>query len=383
LATPLQVNESLKDDEPVIDFSNIFGAFDDVEDPALKTKIEELKALLNLQIHTFDVDTEKVKPKDIEQILKFVPAINEPVSVNDFLAKLNTLNSELVDKEKFKNIRRYNLENLPSFNQMKETNLRAINTVLLASPLKKDLNTLIDDQNQSEKGATFDQQVSGAFFILNLFGLDQEKNKKADFTSLSNDSQHAFYAAYCDILISEDEGLRIKSKAVYENYKIPTLVFSVGEFINYFKGRVAAREYSLVDFINSLYTEINDDNFLYDYVSTQFNRITKYYKPKETYFDYFNLLEYLDDKDTGRAIVLAPDRNLSLFYDEFKFILNKIVSCFGIDLKGNGEFTETDHQEILGKKWEGRIWGISGIAVYLEINSGTNKLSIVIEEIKK
>lgn len=381
LATPLQVNDDLKNADSTFDLSNIFSVFDTIDVPELKEKINELKTLFNSPTLKFNVDEEKLRPKDKEHLLKIVPEINSPVSMNDFFAHFQTLFLELNDKKSFKDFRRYNLENLPAFSTIQKTDLNAINEILKASPFQKDLNELIEQNNQTGKESTFNQQISNGFMLLNFFGLDKEKNKKANFVSLTNDSQHSFFAAYCDIMITEDEGLRIKSKILYENYNIPTQVCSVEEFIDYYKNRIPGQKFSLVDFINSLNSQIKLENFSHEFNSTQFNRNTKYYKPAINYFEYFDLMEFIDDVDTGRAIVLVPNRNLSLFYQELKLIVNKIVAVFGTDLLNRGDFSDEEISEIDESKWSGRIWGIEGIAVCLEINSGTGKLSLNIGKV--
>lgn len=86
--------------------------------------------------------------------------------------------------------------------------------------------------------------------ILNLFGLDQESNKKANFISLSTDAQHAFYARYCDELISEDERLRTKAKILYENYGIATSIYSIDNFLQFNQSNNYSKSLTLAEFIN-------------------------------------------------------------------------------------------------------------------------------------
>lgn len=379
-ATPSQVDADLQNNTEATDFTNLFSAFDDIESPEIKAQVDILKAMFASPTFTFFADENKLRPQDRTQLLKVVPEINAPVSLNDFFIKSQELYKELNDKKSFKDFRRYNLENLP-FSNIHNIDLKTVNDALKTSPLKKDLNELIDQQNQSDKNATFNQQISHGFILLNFFGLDKEKNKKADFTALTNDSQHAFYAAYCDIIVTEDEGLRTKAKILYENYNIPTKVFSVEEFIDFHKRKSADQITCVADFLNSLNNQINPDNFSHQFDSTQFNRKTTYFNPTFAYFDYFNLIEFIDDVDTGRAIVLAPNRDLSFFWEELKLILNKIVACFGIDLLQKGDLSDDDINKIEEGAWEGRLWGIAGIAVSLEVNVGTKKLSLVVNKI--
>ena len=222
------------------------------------------------------MDLEKLRPQDLEMINKIVPGINKSFSISDMFTQMQKLNEELSDKKKFKDFRRYNLENLPGFNTLKDVSVESINNILSNSALGKNLNELIEQQNSDGK-ATFNQKVVSCFMILNLLGLDQESNKKANYISLSNDAQHAFYGAYCDVLISEDEGLRTKAKVLYDNYGIVTSIYSIDDFLKLNEIDIVSKSLSLVEFINALKEDVNSQQLINSYESTQFNRITSIY----------------------------------------------------------------------------------------------------------
>ena len=97
--------------------------------------------------------------------------------------------------------------------------------------MNKTLGELIASHNQSDREQTLNEKFSSGFILLNFFSLDKEKNKKANFTSLNNDAQHSFFAAHCDVFITKDEGLKIKSSILYEEYGIPTQIFDIDEFL--------------------------------------------------------------------------------------------------------------------------------------------------------
>lgn len=377
LASPKEVMSSKLESNSQFNLSEILSDFENDDNPISGALGKALKNLLEMPIHNIEMDLEKLRPQDLEMINKIVPGINKSFSISDMFTQMQKLNEELSDKKKFKDFRRYNLENLPGFNTLKDVSLESINNILLNSALGKNLNELIEQQNSDGK-ATFNQKVVSCFMILNLFGLDQESNKKANFISLSNDAQHAFYAGYCDVLISEDEGLRTKAKILYQNYGIATSIYSIDDFLKFNQSNNFSKSLSLVEFINALKDDVIPQQLINSYESTQFNRITSIYSVRNIYFDYFDWIEYIDDRDTGKAIVLRPKNSYGLFYEEVRLITNKIVASFGVDSEQKGDFSDSDLESIKNGTWVGRIWALPRAYINLEINKGTQQLCLCV-----
>ncbi|MBK9284370.1 MAG: hypothetical protein IPM51_08610 [Sphingobacteriaceae bacterium] len=351
------------------------------EDPLMKVISSQLKQLFELPIHNIPVDTENLRPQDLEMISKIFPGLNTSFSLSDMFNHMQKFNEQLSDQKNFKDLRRYSLENLPAFSSLKDTSLQTINDTLKASPCGKTLDEMINEHNNG-KPVSLNQKFISGFMILNLFGLDQEKNKKANYISLSNDAQHAFYATYSDFLITEDEGLRTKAKVMYENFALKTIVFSAEEFFAYTGNMVTHTQLSIMDFINRVKIDIAPDRLIETTQSTKFNRLTSLYSPVTSYFDYFDLIEFIDDVDTGKGIILRPNKYMQLsylFYEEIKLITNKIHASFGNDSENKDQFDmELESKAINKGVWEGRIWVLPGAYINLEINKGTQQLSLCI-----
>lgn len=379
LATPLERLKSKADvqksDNPITD---ALKAIEEIEDPEIQTALKPFIELFKLPVHNFAIDGKGLRPEDLEIISKIVPSIDSNFSLNDFAKNSQKLQTDLQDKSSFKKLRNYNRENLPNLNSLKDTKLATINDALKNSGLKKDLTELIDQSGNSE---TLNQKFISGFTLLNLFGLDKEKNKKADWNGLNNDTQHAFYGTYCDFLISEDEGMRIKSKILYENYGIQTVICTIDEFLEIYPSYISEEKLSIVDFVNRLKEDLTPDKVINRYDSARFNRTTELFYPSKDYFNYFNLIEFINDKDTGIAIVLRPKKQppySDLFYDEVKYITNYIVSSFGHDIQKKAEFTDADLEAIKKWDWDGRIWPLSDSYIILEVNKSTEQLCLAI-----
>jgi hypothetical protein len=88
----------------------------------------------------------------------------------------------------------------------------------------------VQTDNEEEK---YYYRFCMGYSILNSLGLDSECNKKANFKNTSNDGLHAFYASYCDLLVTNDSGIKEKAKIIYKLFDIKTTVIDPIYFIDY------------------------------------------------------------------------------------------------------------------------------------------------------
>lgn len=371
--------ESLKAqlDVPITDFNNVFS---DLNFPEIGNLGEELDKLLDLPIYNFNIknlDTEKYK----DTLMNFIPQGKENLSIRDFMQHMGTLLEQLFDKNNplYKKTRKVNIEQF-KMNQI-DYNINTLNEILKKSPFGKDLAELINSTVNDQNKISASDYFTKGFVFLNMLGLDKEKNNKTNFISLSNDSQHAYYGALCDILITEDKGLRLKGELIYNLQNVSTKIMSQNEFIEYYTNQLNTECESKTECINKLIEIIKSKTPDSNYKSSQFNRSTYFYSLDKTIFDFYNDLELIVDEDSGTFLVLSSRRcnyYVGLFYKEVELITNKIVSAFGPDLEGLTNFTDSDKKQISESKWEGRIWNSNQTIVALELNKGTNKLSLVI-----
>lgn len=73
-----------------------------------------------------------------------------------------------------------------------------------------------------------------SYMLLDLFGVNKEARKKVKFQNMQADCCHSFFGSYCDCIVSDDEGLRLKSKTLYKLFNFGTKVYSIDEFIERF-----------------------------------------------------------------------------------------------------------------------------------------------------
>lgn len=73
-----------------------------------------------------------------------------------------------------------------------------------------------------------------SYILLDLFGVNKETRKKVKFRNMQVDCYHSFFGSYCDCMVSDDEGMRLKSKTLYKLFNFNTKVYSIDEFIEKF-----------------------------------------------------------------------------------------------------------------------------------------------------
>ena len=86
----------------------------------------------------------------------------------------------------------------------------------------------LDDYLLLTKAATGNAKFSTLFNLMDsVCYWKDEKNINRLY-----DSSHANYAQYCDVLVTNDRRMSIKSRAIYAYYRINTIVMSSKEYLN-------------------------------------------------------------------------------------------------------------------------------------------------------
>lgn len=106
--------------------------------------------------------------------------------------------------------------------------------------LNKSFTELYDLNTKSSiKNKTYDK-IIGVFMQLDFVGYNSDKlSEKNRYDNIFNDALHCFYAAHCDLFLTNDIKNSKKSKAVFESEKIATQVYNTKEFIEMLKRNIA------------------------------------------------------------------------------------------------------------------------------------------------
>jgi len=233
----------------------------------------------------------------------------------------------------------------------------------------------VDDANK-DKTAGLHDYVFSAFLMLNLFGLDGEKNKKAIFSNIQTDADHAFFGGHCDYVVSNDTGFVVKANKVYSMFESSAVAMTLDQLLIRLRYQDSTDDRTAVSMLKSL-----NHDLLHALVTPRPSiayplRTSSYYHTKATYLDYFNELEGVKEGGTSGLQVSKDDSTWAVFtmYSEFALVVNKLIAMIGMDEVSLGTFGAQDIEELRQGNWGGRYWHIGRSRIGVTVTSSTGRL---------
>jgi len=206
---------------------------------------------------------------------------------------------------------------------------------------------------------------------LEFFGFVQRKPRKQKMMNMLNDSKHAFFGGFCDIVVSKDEDFINKTKFMYNLHEIDTKVFNLTEFADYLHKRISSRKFS--DLITELEQDETQKNIIYEINENEQHAICR--RLSDTYYGYFNALI----NHSNGHIYFTKENNLfgtGTLTKEISYCVNQLIKEFGIDYYSKGEWIINELEKDFEKEWQGRTWLLNNnIVVDLKFS---NKLYLIL-----
>lgn len=300
--------------------------------------------------------------------------------LEDIFAFIKLLNN---DKKASKALKAFFRKYLNLNNLGNQTNvLDFLNKELKKSLLGKDFNELANDAlykpTENYKPNQYDKFTS-KYNSLELVGY--RPDSKSSIPNIVTDSNHSYYAAHCDILITEDRGLRDKSRVLYNEFRIQTTIYSLKEFLEN-SGNLITTQMSFLEIL-SLIKE-SHHNLIRSYCIID-GRITVHeFIPPKRLLNYFTNLQ-CEILESGVYYIFYRDK---INYSNFMFgiELHKVVmflfKLLGEDInqKKEIESEEKETDETTGK-WIGRHWLFNEFQASLILND-YNELNFLIHAIE-
>lgn len=382
-------NEAFKDidiEEKPFSFSNLF---DDINlSYATEEQAEQLKNakdILENQKLDFGFLQNQEIPKELTETLgKFLPVGLNPMSILEwsehFMGTLKTLEE---DKTAYKGLRNVVDKNINNGKFTVEYDKIDFNDDLKNSALQK---TFIEYVNSNlnpngDKTITDYDFYIQAYFTLDLLGISKEPAKSVKFRNVMNDGYHSYYGAFCDFVVSDDQGFLKKTKALYKLLGIESKVYHIDEFISLFALLKNSLENDSSTFFKLLINDIKNGLVLENKNSLKYNRQTTIIKPFHTYLNHFNRIESIIEVNQNYILLRRKTKNYSYFsfYREYQGIINNAFKLFGYDKYLKGEFIwDTEINEINNGTWDGRFWEFDNLTILIEINKGINEICLLI-----
>lgn len=236
-------------------------------------------------------------------------------------------------------------------------------------------------QKDKSKVSIFDRFTT-AFNLINFFGFDNERNKKVKFVNTQNDSQHSYYGTVCDIVVSEDEGFRQKSKFLYSFYDIDTEVLSLDEFENKIALILNSRIDSFENFLQLLKYDLDNNIIVGNNPSIKYSQTNFVIKTTHRYFHHFNRISrnvLYDDMSTYFILYYDSSRfNHYHFYKDYISVTNKVVKAFGSDDTFKSNFIDEDMRQVKSNAWLGRKWTFGDMIIRLLTNPDSKRINLQI-----
>lgn len=344
------------------------------------------KNLLNDFKFDFSFLNQESIPAEISAPLnKIFPNGNQPMSFFELMDNsMEILKTIQEDKSVYKGLRNVSDKYINNGKFTVEYNSVDFNDDLKNSVLQK---TFIEyvTSNLNPKG---DKEITNydfytnAYFTLDLLGISKEPSKSVKFTNVLNDGFHSFYGAFCDVVISDDNGFLKKTKVLYKLLGIETRVVHIDEFIKTFSFTIENEEPSYKTFSSLLINDIKNGLIVNSKLSIKFNRETKTIKTSHNYLGYFNRIDNMVEDNISYIYLYRSIKNYSTFtfFREYEIVTNNAIKLFGIDKNFKGEFDwKRETKEINENKWEGRFWDYEEFSILIELNIGTNELGLLMK----
>ena len=212
-----------------------------------------------------------------------------------------------------------------------------------------------------------------AYLCLNLLNIDEERTSKSIFQNTRTDGEHSFYAAHCDILVSNDVQLRKKSQILYKLFNLDTLVLSWDEFKKRINFCINQREKTALDFLKLVRYELENPFIVKTKQHLDSYRYSEVSRTSSCIAGYFNRLQIDTIQDTGCTNLIffrnVKSYSNTIYFNEIESIVNYFVLLFGVDLIEQGFFVKKEENKILDKSWAGRCWKFEDIEIELSSSS--------------
>lgn len=386
LASPQESFAQIDSENDTISFSSLFEDIKlDFATPEQVAQIEKAKRVLTEPSALFNFSALQQLPEE-QRILfnRLIPNESGERSMLDWINSFAGFYSQMnEDKDIYKGLRKIVDGGLNNGKFVVSYDDIDFNDDLKNSLIKKSFREFVYDSLSSDgkkEVSTYDFHCN-AYFMLDLLGISKEPAKNVRFRNVMNDGFHSYYGAFCDYVVSDDNGFIKKSRVLYKLPGIETRVFHIDEFISYFNLLKNSFEQDARSFIDLLMHDLSNSLVLGIKKSINFNRTTTYLKPIHKYISHFNSLESMIEDGINYILFSKKFKNYSNFdfYREYVLVINNLIRLFGEDIDLKGEFEwEEEIEEIKNRNWTGRRWELGKLKLILEINEGSKKFCMLI-----
>lgn len=379
------IGTGYKIDPGMFDLNELLNLHEEDQTPEIKKAMDDFENLLGSTMKfNLKSNIEEHQKGQEEMWQKLIPDIKDEYTYKEWMEIVPQLLNNLQNSGLYKEIRKYSLENLQLSQKFNiDIEKFSFDEDLKDTPIQKSFMELVEQSltyNDSKEQHEYLFFIT-AFNLLNILGIDKEKNKKAVFVNTINDAQHSYYASHCEFLVSKDEGFNLKSRVLYRLLGIETKVMDLNEFDKMLPAISGVNDTDLINYIKFLSHELQHSLIVSESYDFKEEKNVINHKLNNHHFDYFNYFNAIDFEEKGyRYLLYSFVDNYSTFtsYIEYEFVTNKVSKLFGVDDNGRLTFSDIDLEEIKINKWIGRQWKFDNVTYYLSNKSFNRGLTFLI-----
>lgn len=203
----------------------------------------------------------------------------------------------------------------------------------------------VKDYNEYDKFVLF-------FNSLELHNVTKDKplRKSQALESIHTDANHAWYASFSDVLVTDDKGLAAKAYITYKFFEIQTKIFTIEEFLNNRTIFLQQEENDLKTFFKTLDYELKNSLVLRNNTNSSIEN-DMILKNQHKFFNYFNRIS-----NSKGSLKLYCQRHLNanfIMFREAKLLTDKLMKLFGVDVENKGYYNsqKDDPKDDVLRKW--------------------------------
>ncbi|MBC7774534.1 MAG: hypothetical protein H7246_03780, partial [Phycisphaerae bacterium] len=338
------------------DLENLFN---EIEDPQLSELWKSYRNLLNLLPTGIELDEIPKKYGDLTNLLSNTKENNSLYGiVKDVFSFMRMPDDE--QSKYYKSLRNSAVVDLGINTDHKSWGnaFDYLNALFEKKKIDKPFQEIIDNalysSKKKEEVSRFEYFIN-TYISLDAFGYYRDKK----MSNLIDDATHAYYGAYCDFFITEDDNTYNKAKSIYSKFNISTKVCKAHEFIPVFYSNAYINPQSKgQELIDEVIYLLSTTFLLEGRFDDEMNYVN-IYKIEKLLLDYFNRMQVNQYEDSNCLFFYKNGKNYSNFYFwiEVESIVLRLFENLGIDLNERSELTELDKDEINKGEWKGRVWG--------------------------
>lgn len=216
-----------------------------------------------------------------------------------------------------------------------------------------------------------------AYLLLDIIGYKSDNLPKPtdNMQNIQSDAEHSFYSAHCDYFVVMDKKLTTKTRVLFKEFNIPTIVISPKELIETIKKKIHFIDPNN-NFINEAVGLFDKENIVEMYEKSEEMEVhTLAFKLPIFYFNFFNYAIYQNYADQ-KAFVLTFKKvfkNYSsfIYYTESERLIDRVCNFFGYE--DNQEHIIKKQEFVYGDKEVSFLWNFDDGIIKLEKDSETRR----------